>query len=138
MYDLEVNAEEIPRIMEDLEKYAPFGEGNPRPVIRVDRILLLPQAGKLYRLLGNQKEHIRLLGREFSVMAFHKAAEYIEMGEPDVINVIGYLVHTNYRRNSQIEIEAIAFEESEKKENESTALQQEMLLHFMQFAEERR
>ena len=138
LYDLEVNAEEIPRIMEDLEKYAPFGEGNPRPVIRVDRILLLPQAGKLYRLLGNQKEHIRLLGREFSVMAFHKAAEYIEMGEPDVINVIGYLVHTNYRRNSQIEIEAIAFEESEKKENESTALQQEMLLHFMQFAEERR
>lgn len=132
-YDLEVSVSELPRIMEDLKRYAPFGEGNPRPVIRINNIILLPQSGKLYRTMGDQNEHVKLLGKDFSVVGFHMTDAYQKQGEPNRINALGYLSCTTYHRGERIELEALAFEKSCEEEKKVTTLQNQMLGHLMQF-----
>ena len=133
-YDLEATVAELPRIMEDLKRYAPFGEANPRPVIKIDNIILLPQAGKLYRTMGDHEEHIQLLGKDFSVIGFNMTEEYVRQGKPEIINVIGYLTSTNFRREEQLELEAIAFEKQEQVKR-NTLLGNQMLLSLSGFAD---
>ena len=133
-YDLEATVAELPRIMEDLKRYAPFGEANPRPVIKIDNIILLPQAGKLYRTMGDHEEHIKLLGKDFSVIGFNMTEEYVRQGKPEIINVIGYLTSTNFRREEQLELEAIAFEKQEQVKR-NTLLGNQMLLSLSGFAD---
>ena len=134
LYDLEATVAQLPRIMEDLKRYAPFGEANPRPVIKIDNIILLPQAGKLYRTMGDHEEHIKLLGKDFSVIGFNMTEEYVRQGEPETINAIGYLTSTNFRREEQLELEAIAFEKQEQVKK-NTLLGNQMLLSLSGFAD---
>lgn len=138
VYDLKVELSDIPQILEDLKRFAPFGEGNPRPVIRIDNILLLPQAGKLYRTMGDNDEHIRLLGRDLSVIGFNMTDEYMKQREPDVINAVGYLSRTAFMGNERVEMEAIAFERRETEAKKDTELKKQMLLHLFKFAEDGR
>lgn len=137
-YDLEITAQEIPLVIADLSRFAPFGEANPRPVIRIDNILLLPQAGKLYRTMGDNEEHIRLLGKDFSVIGFNLRDEYLRQGEPDTINALGYLSQSSFMGNRRTELEAIVFEGKEAPKKQNTELQRQMLLHMFKFAEDRR
>ena len=131
-YDLEVEVSDLPRIMEDIKRYAPFGEANPRPVIRINNILLLPQAGKLYRTMGDHDEHIKLLGRNISVVGFNMTEEYRKQKEPEAINAIGYLTSMVFHREERLELEAIAFEKQETRKK-STSLRAQMLLNISSF-----
>lgn len=131
-YDLEITQKDIPDILNDLKRYAPYGEGNPRPILRIDNIILLPQTGKVFKTMGEEKEHIRLLGKDISIIAFNQAEKYKKMGEPNRLNVIGYLSKGRYRGQERIEIEAIDFQ-SVKKEVQETELQKMMLLQMFQF-----
>ena len=132
---MEATVAELPHIMEDLKRYAPFGEANPRPVIKIDNIILLPQAGKLYRTMGDHEEHIKLFGgRIFSVTGLNMTEEYVRQGEPEIINAIGYLTRTTFRREEQLELEVIIFEKQEQVKR-NTLLGNQMLLSLSGFAD---
>lgn len=134
-YDLEITVDDIPKTLDDLKRYAPFGEANPRPVLRMDQVMLLPQAGKLYRTMGDNEEHIRLLSKDFSVIGFNMTESYMQLGEPKVINVLGFLSQTSFMGNDRQELEAIIFEKGETRTKKNTELQKQMLLHLFKFAE---
>lgn len=134
-YDLDIAVDDIPKTLDDLKRYAPFGEANPRPVLRIDQVMLLPQAGKLYRTMGDNEEHIRMLSKDFSVIGFNMTESYMRLGEPKVINVLGFLSQTSFMGNDRQELEAIIFEEGETRTEKNTELQKQMLLHLFQFAE---
>lgn len=51
-YDLYITEDDVPKMVEDLKKYAPFGEGNPMPVFRMTCNL----DGE-YRRIGEDKSH---------------------------------------------------------------------------------
>lgn len=51
-YDLFISEENVPKMVEDLKKYAPFGEGNPMPVFRMTCNL-----NGEYRRIGEDKSH---------------------------------------------------------------------------------
>jgi len=72
-YDLEVSADEIPAITQELKEYAPFGEGNPKPIFKITDIRLVPRGGAFYKLMGNNSQHIKLYGNEFDIVAFDYA-----------------------------------------------------------------
>lgn len=44
-YDLEISASEIPYYMDELQKFAPYGEGNPNPVFLIHDFYLSPRNG---------------------------------------------------------------------------------------------
>lgn len=92
-YDLEINEAEIPDVAVELEQYAPFGKGNPRPRVLVTGIKPLRDkySGKNYRTMGHDNEHIRVKGKDFSVVWFGAAAKYETLGDPTVIDVVGEL-----------------------------------------------
>ena len=58
-------------LIETLEKFAPFGLGNPRPRVRVNNLIVLSA-----RTIGNDGKHLRLSlsqnGKTFSAVAFNQ------------------------------------------------------------------
>nr|WP_303181802.1 DHH family phosphoesterase [Lachnoclostridium phocaeense] len=106
-YDLEIQLKDIPQELAALSKFAPFGEGNQKPVYLVKGFESSPIAGKFNKLMGRHDEHIKLYGKEVSALLFHKSDRYIEEGEPKVIDVIGCLSQNYYKGRfyPQIEVE---------------------------------
>ena len=73
------------------------------------------------------------MGKDFSVIGFNMTEEYVRQGN-EIINVIGYLTSTNFRREEQLELEAIAFEKQEQVKR-NTLLGNQMLLSLSGFAD---
>lgn len=77
-YDLEINFKDLPKIKEELEKYEPFGEGNPNIVFKIKDFELVPtdedKTGIKY--MGNNK-YCKLLSNKIS--AFGDTEKYNEM-----------------------------------------------------------
>ena len=74
------------------------------------------------------------MGKDISVIGFNMTEEYVRQGEPETINAIGYLTSTNFRREEQLELEAIAFEKQEQVKK-NTLLGNQMLLSLSGFAD---
>ena len=105
-YDLEINAENLADVYKELETYAPYGEGNPRPIFKIDNIKLIPHGGKFYRLMGDQNQHLKLFGNEYDVVAFDKAEQYINMGTPISLQSIGCISKNYFGGDAKLQIEA--------------------------------
>lgn len=131
-YDLEVHPEEVSAVIEDINRYAPYGSGNPRPIIRVDNIIPLPAGGKTFRTMGENNEHIRMTARGFLIVAFNKSQEFNALGDVDSINVVGYLSKSSYMGNIRIEIEALDFT-GNYVQNHNSVLQQRLLNNCKDF-----
>ena len=132
-YDLEIESGDIRGTIDELQKYAPYGQGNPKPILRMDHIFLLPREGAYFRTMGGEQEHIRLNGKEFSIIAFGRANEYMLMGQPREIDAIGFLNKTQYRGMERVEFEVAAFRNSEKQEPQTTALNKALESHLYSF-----
>lgn len=90
-YDLEVSVEDIREVAEELEKYAPYGEGNKAPVFYIRNYNLVPdRKGEAFKYLGKNQKVLRLNGEnDSSVIVFNNAAKYEEEGCPECISVVG-------------------------------------------------
>lgn len=110
-YDISITAFDISSCYEELQKYAPYGQGNPRPIIKVENVMLLPRGGHTFRPMGKNYEHIKLYGKNFSVVCFDKAQEFKSMGCPTNIDVIGTISQNTFKYNSELQIEAVDFKE---------------------------
>lgn len=113
-YDMEINTSQIAETYLEVEKFAPFGQGNPRPVFCVTDIMLSPRGGSTAKYMGKTMEHVKLLARNFSVICFGASEEYRRMGCPINIDAIGELSKNVFRYNSELQIEAIEFREHKK------------------------
>lgn len=121
-YDLEIDASEVEDVIQELEKYAPFGQGNPKPVFLVKNFTLYPRNGKLYRSMGDQDQHIKMFGNDVDALGFDKTMIYTEQNEPRNLNFIATL-STNYfmgRSTPQVEFEE--FEDNSKSKKSKLAL----------------
>lgn len=50
-WDLEIGLKDIPDTINELNRYAPFGDGNPMPVIKVSDFQVIPQNGYYFRTM---------------------------------------------------------------------------------------
>lgn len=132
LYDLDVGIDEIPDVLRDVLRYAPYGECNPRPIIRVDNIILLPKGGSTYKTMGENDEHIRLMAKGLSIVAFNGASDFKALGEVQSLNVVGYLSQSTFMGRTRIELEAIDFTGNTNKIGESV-LQQNLLKSCLEF-----
>lgn len=109
-YDLEISTSEIDATLKELEKYAPFGEGNPRIVFRISDFELSPRYSSFYKTMGNENQHIKLLGNNMEAVGFDMTQKYIDIKEPKRLNLIGTLGENMYMGKTSTQITMDDFE----------------------------
>lgn len=107
-YDLDISPEEIHKTFIELNKYAPFGEGNPQLVFKVHNFELCPVGGAFYKTMGNRDQHIKLYGKQASAVGFDLSSAYKEE-EPHKVDLIGNLSVNYYRGKFYDQIEFYDF-----------------------------
>lgn len=110
-YDLEIPVEEIHKTYDEMQKYAPFGQGVPKPVVMVKDVVLSPRAGSLFKYMGRQSEHIKMHARNFSAICFGQAEKYRSIGCPANVDILGALSMNSFQYSSELQIEAEDFRE---------------------------
>ena len=96
-YDMEVKAAQLPSLIEQLAAFAPFGEGNERPVILIRNQQLYPRQRRFFTYMGRDDQHIKLYcGNKLAAVGFDLAEKYTEHGEPISLDLIGTIFTNKY------------------------------------------
>ncbi|MDR0286350.1 MAG: DHH family phosphoesterase [Clostridiales bacterium] len=96
-YDLEVDADELPELIENVQKFAPYGEGNNRLNILVTSQRLYPRQRRFFTLMGSDLQHVKLFcGNKFAAVGFDLAKKYSEYGEPMNLDIVGSVFVNKY------------------------------------------
>lgn len=114
LYSLEISAKEIPKKLSELEKFVPFGKGNPRIIFKINEFQLVPRMGRFSKKMGENEEHLKIFGNEMSGVGFGLVEEFNKVNQPKVLNLIGTLSVNYFGKNSEIQVEFIDFEESQE------------------------
>ena len=114
-YDLEVMERDVPKILEELLHYAPFGEGNPKIVFHIPDFRLSPKDGKFHT--EGRADYIRVYGNNnLSAVCFDKELkEKFLLSDPREMAITGYLSEDHFRGMKKPQIEIIDFDAVEKK-----------------------
>lgn len=109
-YDVTLVEGQVPSAFKEQESLEPFGEGCPKPLVRVKGCRILPgRNGSLAFYMGKNKEHVKLKCSAFSILGFFMSDAYKELGEPEYVDVIGYLELniSQYGKELQVNAQAI-------------------------------
>lgn len=99
-YQMEVDASEIPALLEKQEKLEPFGEGFPKPVIRtlIDvKYIDYMKDGKMVKLTSN----------DVCVLGFSHGKWYSENKEPRLVEVLGTMSYNYFAGKKIPQMEAL-------------------------------
>lgn len=108
-YDLEVYPEDVPALSEELKPYTPFGEGVPRPVVRVRDATLYSERGSGYMLMGKEQQHLKLFFRDFSAVGFGMAQSYRDAGNPGRLELLGTVSENVFNGRVSVQFQLIDF-----------------------------
>lgn len=114
-YDLDVSAKDVPALLEELAKYAPYGEGNPEPVFHISDYELMPTAQGFARAIGKNGEHLKLFNSYANGIAFGMAKKFEDMGSPRYLQVYCNLSYNYFRGEFNPQAEIIEFQACEVK-----------------------
>lgn len=93
--DLIIDSKELPEIISEYNKFGPYGEGNPAPVIFIKNYTLYPIKGSdLYMDIGTNG--IKMANQFIQAVSFFGADEYREMGSPTEIGLLGTIGKNYY------------------------------------------
>lgn len=108
-YDMEITSEQVPEYIKKQAEYAPFGEGNPKPVFLIRNITLLPRYNEYVKYMGANKEHVRFTAQGFSLVGFGMSEKYNQYGKPLQIDVVGHIgINESYYGSFQ-QVEIVDF-----------------------------
>ena len=108
MYDIQISTDEVEYIMNIIDTYGPYGNGNPEIVVRIDDIQLISnENNEIFKTMGQVGEHIKLFSKNMDLIMFEGTKEWNDLGSPDKISVIGTLSRNVFRGNSRIQMQVI-------------------------------
>ena len=122
MYDLEINENDIERLIPELDKYGPYGQGNPEPIFLIRNFHLFPKENSMFKVSGSENEHIRFFGTSAYANAFFQNDKYIEMGQPKTMNIIGTLDVSNFKGHISYGMKILDMEPVAEPEKKRTSL----------------
>lgn len=100
-YDLEIKPEEFMDVLNALDVYAPFGEGCPKPVIKISDVKLLPSIvaegfgrdkvikTEYAKFLGKEQKTLKFQTKSFDAIMFDGAQKYLDYGSPKTVSLLG-------------------------------------------------
>ena len=100
IYEIEVEETDITNdFLDKLEMIEPCGVGNEKPIVKIKNFELIKrklQGGGFdkYAFLGEDKSNIVLYGKDIEALCFGLSKDFIENGEPDVLDLYGTLEKT--------------------------------------------
>ena len=130
-YDMEISENDMPSLIQEIETYAPYGVGNPKPVFRMDNFACSPVAGKFYKDLGENQICTKFTGRNLTAIGFHLADDYKKAGEPKIMNIIGTLSRKKFQYATTIQMEILDFENAEDHSKSEFYMDLEKTLSFI-------
>lgn len=113
-YDLEIDANDLKRTFSEVQKYEPYGEGNPKIVFKIKDYKLSPRYSGYYKTLGDGT-HIKLFGVGSSAIWFSGAKEYFDLKEPKQVDIIGKLSCSYFRDMPELQVEVIDLKDATQK-----------------------
>lgn len=116
-YDLEIEADKIGDTYLELKKFAPFGEGNPTPIFKINNFKLYPRNGAFYQCLGDGQT-LKLFGNRCSAIGFDMVGQYNDTGLAKTLDVIGKLSENNYG-NPEAQVELMDIKPVKKENTKS-------------------
>ncbi len=108
-YDLEINATETAKVIEELNKYAPYGEGNPKVVFKIKDYRLTPRNGRFFQTMGDGSV-LKLFGDNNSAIGFDLVMQYEDIGQPTKMDLYGNISINKFNHRDEIQIEMCDFE----------------------------
>lgn len=130
MYDLEGDVQDIKTFLSELDRFAPYGQGNPQISFKITGFECMPRGKDFFRLMGPDKNHIRFYGNGLSAVGFDMAKRYEEDGSPKKMDMIGYLSRNWYMNKSEDQIEIIDYKGMSSQEKTDLFSSLESLLIF--------
>lgn len=128
-YDLQIPPEGIEAFMKELDRYAPYGEANPSPIIMVENIKLKPFDNEYFQTISAGKG-IKLIATELEAVSFTGAEAYKTFNNPKQVTLVGMLSRNFFRGENKIQLEyqrAIPVETLLKKSPLALALEKRAL-----------
>ncbi|MDR2457144.1 MAG: single-stranded-DNA-specific exonuclease RecJ [Clostridiales Family XIII bacterium] len=100
-YDLKIKVDEINLdLAKEIEKLAPFGNGNNKPVFKIEDI----KVEQFYRI-GKDKEHLKFKIGNIDAILFYNAKKYIEIFEKnEPIDIYANLNVNEFKGNKTVQV----------------------------------
>lgn len=103
-YDLEIPAKDIEKTIAELEKYGPYGEGNPEIVFKVTGFSTVPQYGSFSKTMGDGSI-VKMFGKGMSALCFDAPDKLKNMKEPKKFTLYGVLSDNYFGGNVEHQVE---------------------------------
>lgn len=127
-YDLEIPISEVDHYLNELDTFAPYGEGNPQIVFKVDGFICSPVAGKFTKPMGKYQEHVKFYGKKVSAIGFDLNKRYFDEGEPKSMDFVGMLGRNFYKGVFYDQIEALDFQAIKKEKTKMCQSLEDLLV----------
>ncbi|MBI4050376.1 MAG: single-stranded-DNA-specific exonuclease RecJ [Candidatus Doudnabacteria bacterium] len=107
-YDAELTLDDVtPDLLEILQKFAPFGQGNPRPRFRINNLVLSNTSA-----IGNDKKHLRLYvgsdsGKMIQCIGFNMGFWAEKLGNGRLIDIICEPQWNEWNGTRQIQLKIV-------------------------------
>lgn len=109
-YDIEIHEKDVPEALKALNKYAPYGEGVPKPVFMLsDFKCSQKQGNSWYRYMGAGETHLKLFGETIDVVAFGLAGRYGCESCPQCVDLIGSIGTNHFNGRTYLQFLASDF-----------------------------
>lgn len=119
-YDLEINGSDVLAVVEEIEKFAPYGEGNPAPTFYIRNVELTPKGSSYYSELKN--EGVKLFADGYSATTFKATKKFMDE-KPRRVNLLGTIARNYFCGNSYVDVHFDDMEAVAEKNVKRTSLQ---------------
>ena len=85
-YDLEIEEADVDAALKELDKYGPFGQGNPEPLFLIRNFRIYPKGGALFTYKG--EEHVIMQGAYVNANAFFLREKFDEIDDPSYLDIV--------------------------------------------------
>ena len=85
-YDLEIEEKDVEHYLNELDKYGPFGQGNPEPLFLIRNFRLYPNGGTMFEYKGD--DHVLMQGAFVKANAFFLQEKFKEIDDPTYLDIV--------------------------------------------------
>ena len=106
-YDYEILQSDVQAVYKQIQKFAPFGNGNPEPIFRIkDFASCAQQSGEQFRILGAKKKTIKIFGFDCDLINFTGKGleEFEKKNFPSSVDVIGTLNENSFHGKKSLQM----------------------------------
>ena len=132
-YDLDITADKIQDAIREMERFAPYGEGNPEIVFRLLNFNLVERFGSCYKTMGSNGSSIRLFGKDVVAVGFGMTERYIAINKPQKVNLVGTLSLNYYQGKTNAQIEIIDIKDVNDKTSYGVRLESPLSMHIANY-----